>query len=362
MPSAIDESIKRKVIQQWITGESRDKIAAENKIGAGTVSSIISNYKVGFETLDFDSIRQLALEIRKQGLNWSDLASHFRLYNYFIKSGAAEEKIESFIDMVHHTDISSEKVIEFVNELFNISKLESIPLDQVSGYVREKLQEKQKLDEEIKQANDILQSKNVNIETIDEYIRVSEKLNEYSLSFHDTDKLLNVLINVKENGFDGNKIVAKLRSIKRLEKKEERLRNNCGILSKQLIKYKEIIPLAELVHTMNISGRELISFKAALNEAAETYGLTHSSAALDVINLIIDHNKKGQLKRELSELSFLKYTFDRFCSSCNQVIMALMNLKNHGITEEQIISLNNFLKSYGYKTSSYTVQTHGAPN
>jgi hypothetical protein len=104
---------------------------------------------------------------------------------------------------------------------------------------------------------------------------------------------------------------------------------------------------------MNISGRELVSFKAALNEAAETYGLTPTSAAIDVINLIIDHNKKGQLKRELSELGLQKYAIDRFCSSHSQVIMALMNLKNHGITEQQIILLNSFLESNGYKTSSY---------
>jgi hypothetical protein len=42
--------------------------------------------------------------------------------------------------------------------------------------------------------------------------------------------------------------------------------------------------------------------------------------------------------------------------------MALMNLKNHGITEERIILLNNFLESNGYKTTDYTVQTHAAPN
>jgi hypothetical protein len=63
---------------------------------------------------------------------------------------------------------------------------------------------------------------------------------------------------------------------------------------------------------MHISGRELVSFKAALNEAAETYGLTPTSAALDVINLIKDHNKKGQLKRELSELNFHFGSIDRF--------------------------------------------------
>jgi hypothetical protein len=107
MPAAIDESIKRKVIQQWISGESRDKIAAENNIGAGTVTNIISNYKVGLEK--FDSIRQLSIEIRKQGLNWSDLASHIRLYNYLIKSGASEEKVESFVDNISSCSLPPRK-------------------------------------------------------------------------------------------------------------------------------------------------------------------------------------------------------------------------------------------------------------
>jgi hypothetical protein len=118
-------------------------------------------------------------------------------------------------------------------------------------------------------------------------------------------------------------------SIKGLENKENKLKNSCEMLSKKEAKYKEVIPLANLIWDLHIGKNELVSFKVAVNEAAETYGLTHSAAALDVINLIIDHNKKGQLKRELSELSFQKYAIDRFCSSRSQVIMALMNLKNH---------------------------------
>jgi hypothetical protein len=93
MPAAIDESIKRKVIQQWVSGFPRDKIATENNIGPGTVTTIVSNYKVGLEQLEFDYLIQLALEVRKHGLNLSELASHFRLYNYFVKSRTAEDKI-----------------------------------------------------------------------------------------------------------------------------------------------------------------------------------------------------------------------------------------------------------------------------
>ena len=93
MPPLTDEQTRGKVIRQWISGYSRDTIAEQNNIGAGTVSSIIANYKTGLEELDFDSIRQLAVEARQHGLNLSELASHARLYNYFIKSGAAENKV-----------------------------------------------------------------------------------------------------------------------------------------------------------------------------------------------------------------------------------------------------------------------------
>jgi hypothetical protein len=37
----------------------------------------------------------------------SDLASHFRLFNYMLKSGAAEEGIESFIANVGINDVYS---------------------------------------------------------------------------------------------------------------------------------------------------------------------------------------------------------------------------------------------------------------
>ena len=42
MPASIDEAIKRRVVQQWLSGEARDKIAIDNNIGEGTVSSIIN--------------------------------------------------------------------------------------------------------------------------------------------------------------------------------------------------------------------------------------------------------------------------------------------------------------------------------
>jgi hypothetical protein len=73
------------------------------------VTSLVSNYKLELETLDFDSIRQLALEIRKQGLNFADLALHVRLYNYFVKSGQQRIKLNRSLQKLAQLIFSPKK-------------------------------------------------------------------------------------------------------------------------------------------------------------------------------------------------------------------------------------------------------------
>jgi hypothetical protein len=252
MPATIDGIVKKRVVQMWLAGEPREKIIADNNIGAGTVSIIIDEYKAGLDNFDLDSFRELSLEAKKRGISTSDLASFFRIYNFFRSSGAKENEIESFITNINSGYIPPGKSIELINQIYEISKSELVPPDQIPNYVRQKLEEKQTLDEQVKQADAILQSKNVNIETINEHIRLNEKLNEYNLSFQDIDKLLNVLTNTKENGFDGKKIVAKLKKIQRLENKEEKLKRHCEILSEQMKGCNNILPLAQKILALNI--------------------------------------------------------------------------------------------------------------
>jgi hypothetical protein len=94
---------------------------------------------------------------------------------------------------------------------------------------------------------------------------------------------------------------------------------------------------------------ELIALKVGINQAAEAYGFTPSAAALHVINVIKDYNKRGQLKHELYELNLQKYAISQFCSGHRDAIMTLTNLQSHGIPEEKILLLNSFLENNGYK-------------
>ena len=70
MPAPIDEIVKRRVVQQWLAGEAREKIIADNEIGSGTVSIIVDEHKAGLDNFDLDSFRELTLEAKKaRGLN-----------------------------------------------------------------------------------------------------------------------------------------------------------------------------------------------------------------------------------------------------------------------------------------------------
>ena len=261
--------------------------------------------------------------------------------------GAAEEDIESFIANVSSTgdDIPAENIIQCVNQLFNISKSELIPLDQISSYIERKLEEKRKIDEEIKQADAALQIKNVNIQTINEHIQLNERLNDRGLSTEYIEKLLNLIDNAKEYGFNSKKIVAKLRKIKRLEKKEEGLKNNCTILSRLLEEYKEIVPLAKKITALNIGINELMVFDTAVQEISKQYNLPPSVAALRLLNEIRDYDKIGGMKREISALCQQIFFVNGVWANQNKAMRTILNLQSRGITEDKILQLNSFLEN-----------------
>jgi hypothetical protein len=328
MPAPTDEIVKRRVVQQWLAGEAREKIIAENDIGAGTVSIIVDDYKAGLDNFNLDSFRELTLEAKKRGMTSSELASFYRLYNFFRGSGAKENEIESFIANINSGYIPPGKAIELINQIYAVFKSESVPPDQLPNYVKQKLEQKKEIEGEIQQANDVLESKNVTIEAINQHLKLSEELDKHGLSAKDIDKLLNLLLNAKEYQFDAKKISGKLRGIQRLEKKEKQLRGRCEIFTKQAAKYKNILPLVEDIADLQISVEDLIAFKIAINEAVKHYDLSPLTSTLRLIDDIKTVNKINGLKRELDRLSLKKYALVQACSRQSQALVALGKLQN----------------------------------
>jgi hypothetical protein len=192
----------------------------------------------------------------------------------------------------------------------------------------------------------------VNVEAINEYLKLGEELDKHGLSTHDIGKLLNLLLNAREYQFDAKKISGKLRGIQRLEKKEKHLRGKCEIVRKQTAKYTNLLSLVEEIAALQISVDELIAFKIAINQATKMYNLPFVSATMRLIEDIIRYNKISDLKKELSALYFQKHTLDEACSRQSQSLGALAKIKRYGLSEDRILRLNSFLEENGIKSTS----------
>jgi 5'-3' exonuclease len=234
MPAAIDTEVKKKVINQWLIGDTRDKIAADNKIGAGTVSNIINQWKKGVENSDYESIRELSLFSKKHGLNLAEYACSIRLNNYIVNIGTNPDEIESFIANLANSP-EPEKLIDVANQIAGVSRSESIPLEDLETHVKQREKEIQRLEEEIKQRRAILESTNVDVQTISEYTHLKEELNQYRLSTEDPTRLLLLLQTIKQIGYEPQKIVARFSNIESLRQTEKGLKDNCKNLRNALL-------------------------------------------------------------------------------------------------------------------------------
>jgi hypothetical protein len=150
MPAAIDPIIKQRVIAQYLQGVSRDTIAADNGIGAGTVSNIIDEWKKSVQDSDYESIRKLSVFCKKQGITLNALTSCIRLNNYIQSLGANanESALESMIaNLANYPDRDPAKLIDAAAQISE----SDIPLEKLEEHVKALIAEKETLQNRLQQ-------------------------------------------------------------------------------------------------------------------------------------------------------------------------------------------------------------------
>ena len=101
MGARIPESKKSMIIQKWLSGMNRDRIAAECGLSGGAVSSIIANWRdlIGFDLAD--QLREISIALRKRSLTPVECATALRFINIMENLGVNEDAFESFISEVY---------------------------------------------------------------------------------------------------------------------------------------------------------------------------------------------------------------------------------------------------------------------
>ena len=130
MGGRIPQSIKLEVSRRWLRGYSRDEIAKDLDIGAGTVSGIIQESR--HDDAELGLLRGVAVELRDRGLQVKDFAPLFRL-----KSLLEEMEVQLEIDPSDNLFSAYKKFESIIVTLEVLCFKHSAPMDRFFELIKE---------------------------------------------------------------------------------------------------------------------------------------------------------------------------------------------------------------------------------
>jgi hypothetical protein len=229
MPSRIPDSMKSLVIQQWLRGASRDTIAVDNGISAGAVTSIVNEWRATIESAKADELRELGTSLRRVGITPGQCAHGFRVAMIMKNLGVTENNFESFIVDVYNRckddGLCSEEFAELIKDMVEFSEANAVPLSDISEHIRQKGNEKNRLEEEIRdlraelkalenervasvqRRDTALHEENMTRAEIESYSDLREELKSIGLYIDDLSKFTNVVHGISQMGYDVGKVV-----------------------------------------------------------------------------------------------------------------------------------------------------------
>jgi DNA repair exonuclease SbcCD ATPase subunit len=305
MPSRLPANTKSLVIQQWLKGDQRDKIAADSGLSAGAVTNIINEWKQGLGFAVADELRELAVTLKKIGITPVQCAVGFRVAATMNRLGVKEEEFESFMINVFsrckNLGLTPESIASYLTDLLEFSK--SIPITRIPDYIKSKKEEKEKLEKEIESIHDqiadfeaqrsvsrdlldiALNDEKMTTAKLKWYSDIKEELAKHGIPVDDISKLANVINGIRQQGFDANKVMDEFSNL-------NMLRTECNM-------YQDNIPRLKVQYdTLNQSYLFLQQEVSSHNQSITAYreleamgfGLKELKLLWHTINEITDAN------------------------------------------------------------------------
>jgi hypothetical protein len=265
----ISDATKRAVIEEYLRGKNRDPIAMDLRLGTGSVSKIISEWKSALDYPIADELRELALGLRKLGIPASRYAEGARIASDLINLGVHDEEFHQFVsgtyDRCKKMGLQPDKAAYLLKQLFDLS--ESVPLPQIPEYIQQQMSRKQKLEQEVEELEQkILDAKSRLDAALNEEATTRDELNQFcslkagmkknGVDTLDVPRFMEAVVGARALGFDPRVIVEKLSKIEKLETDQKALEEKVEFLDKQSQKLEQTcsnLKQEELVHSYRIS-------------------------------------------------------------------------------------------------------------
>jgi chromosome segregation ATPase len=139
MGGIISRNVKTRIIRQWLSGLTRQKIAKNNDIGDGTVTGIINEARRQKEYNDIDLLREVALRLKEEELELSPVGFAIRLERIMEENDIKEDQIESIIQDIATCclkhKIPYDTLIHAGREALFLEQKYSVPIEKIPEYI-----------------------------------------------------------------------------------------------------------------------------------------------------------------------------------------------------------------------------------
>jgi cell division protein FtsB len=259
MPSKLPDTVKTLVIQQWLKGEQRDKIAGDNDLSAGAVTNIVNEWRQSLGFYLADQLRDFAVTLKKVGITPVQCATGFRIAMSMNRLGIKEDSFESFMSEVYqrckNLELTPENIASFLTDLLEFSK--SVPFSKMTNYMQQKTDEKKKLEQEIKNLEDdvgilqmekrdcqalrdaALEDMKLTKDELQAYSSHKAELAKYGIPVNDFSKLAKIVDGVKHYEYNVKQLVEVFSDWQLLKIQRSEYRNEVAVLTQQINSLKQ---------------------------------------------------------------------------------------------------------------------------
>jgi hypothetical protein len=326
---------RSQIISDWLSGKRRREISLNYGISTGAVSNVVEEWRLQLGRSELDSLRELVIDWRKSGITAAECALGFRIVNVLRSLGTREDQLYLFLNQIYdkclYFDISPDTIVRTARQVAEL--VNEMPISEITGYIQEKVQEKVRVDNEVRQAireksnaeaqlQSTLKNNSVTMQTLTSFIEARDLLvNNHNIHIEsDLSKLVNIINNSRLLGFDPNRILYYLSNIADLEARERQLldsiqrahdehemcRENMEITFKEIEENKTILETFNQLNSMGFGLEELVNIRNMASEfEAASQNIPRDS--LDdkryLVKMVLDRLRDTQfLKTEIESL------------------------------------------------------------
>ena len=315
----ITNDMKDEVIRLYLQGLSRNDIARTCGVGEGTVSNIIDEWKRSLDIPDVQSLRDLAVNLKRGGIDAAQCAQGLRILNTIKKLGVNQNQVESFMIEVYEycqrIGLAPQDIASNLQALINLSK--DIPFSKIPEHIEAKKKEISRLDEETRKQHEEIKSlketkRELKIETstakelrdvslqeektttaeLKEYSNFKTELRKYGIPIDDLPKLVQLLYGIRQHGYDVEKVLSEYqdlqffkdnrakvwRQTREWEEKKTKLQEECSYLEGEVSRHSQRLSIYYELESLGFGIRELKILCNTIKEIAFENGISYRDA------------------------------------------------------------------------------------